>query len=146
MRLKYLMVFSVLDLIYKHGDSDERFFIVSYPNWKSQLGFFLLGFTTIYYGVGAIFLLIGIANYALTEIALTDKRIIARISRPFSKMIDLPLNEIIFLNYEQSYWGSKFNYGTVEISCMNGSKKKIKYINDPAKFCSAVNNNLILDN
>lgn len=119
--------------------SDEAVLNIHRPNWQSQLPFLLLGVATINYGVGAILLFVGLANYGFIEIAFTDRRILATKASPFSKIVDIPIEDVVYLSFKQSYLGRKFNYGTIIITRMNGSKTCFKYIARPQEFCDAVN-------
>ena len=130
----------------------SRISLWSLLGWLISGGFTLLMSITIFilaivsldfakFLVGLAFLLapaaiFGIAYmyYISIELAITNKRVIAKtgfISRDTS---ELPLNKVEGVNVKQSLLGRMLNYGTVIVSGTGSTPVSIKNIKDPLEF------------
>ena len=74
-----------------------------------------------------------------TELALTNKRIIAKFGLISRQTIELNLNRVEGLNVNQGISGRIFDFGDVVISGTGGKKSPIQYISKPLVFRKAVN-------
>lgn len=74
-----------------------------------------------------------------TELALTNKRIIAKFGLVSRQTTELNLNRVEGLNVNQGILARVFNFGDVVISGTGGKKSPIKYIAEPLAFRRAVN-------
>jgi uncharacterized membrane protein YdbT with pleckstrin-like domain len=69
-----------------------------------------------------------------TEIAITNKRIIAKFGFISRRTVEINLDKVEALRVEQSVWGRFFNYGTVLISGTGSTVDPIANIADPLVF------------
>lgn len=74
-----------------------------------------------------------------TELAVTNKRVIAKTGLISRKTIELNLSKVESLNVDQSILGRIFNYGQITVNGTGGIKTPFKYISKPLNFRRAVN-------
>lgn len=96
----------------------------------SFLGIFLLA---------AILLGVAIIRVLTTELALTNRRVIAKKGFIRRDTIELRLEKVEGLMVNQSIFGRLLNYGTVTVSGTGGIKTPIPFINNPTQFRMVVN-------
>jgi uncharacterized membrane protein YdbT with pleckstrin-like domain len=108
-----------------------------------------LGISSSYVGVlgwvlgFAIFGIISIVNAFITtfstELAVTNKRVIAKHGLVSRKTIELNLSKVESLNVDQSVLGRIFNFGTVIIRGTGGVSAPFAYIDSPLLFRKTLN-------
>jgi uncharacterized membrane protein YdbT with pleckstrin-like domain len=76
----------------------------------------VLGVVLLPIGVGLIFLIWAWARYASTELAVTNKRVIAKTGLIERKTVEMFIAKVESIQVEQSVLGRLLNYGTVVIS------------------------------
>lgn len=77
----------------------------------------LLGLITLpVFGLGLVFLIMAWIKYATTELAITNKRVIAKSGLIQRKTMEMFLSKIESVQVEQGILGRIFDYGTVTIS------------------------------
>ncbi len=74
-----------------------------------------------------------------TELAVTNKRVIAKKGLISRKTIELNLNKVESLTINQGIIGRLFNCGTLIINGTGGVRTPFKAIDDPLSFRKAVN-------
>ncbi len=74
-----------------------------------------------------------------TELAVTNKRVIAKYGLIARKTIELNLNKVEGLDIDQGIMGRIFNFGNVVIGGTGGKKSPIKFIHQPLEFRKTVN-------
>ncbi len=74
--------------------------------------------------------------YLTTELALTNKRVIAKFGWVQRHTIELSLSRVESLTVNQSIFGRIFNFGTLTINGIGGIRTPIPIIADPLKFRS----------
>ncbi|MFI4955740.1 MAG: PH domain-containing protein [Gammaproteobacteria bacterium] len=72
--------------------------------------------------------------YYATELAVTDRRVIAKFGFIKRDTYELNVNRVTSLNVDQSVLGRILNYGDVTVVGMGGSAAPILAIVDPLKF------------
>lgn len=72
--------------------------------------------------------------YFSTELAVTDRRVIAKFGFIKRDTYELNVNRVTSLNVDQSVLGRLLNYGDVAVVGMGGSAAPILAITDPLKF------------
>ena len=101
----------------------------------SLLPLLILGLLTIWlWGLGIIFWILAAIRYMTTELAITNKRIIAKIGLISRRTIELNLQKAESLQVEQSILGRTFNYGSIEVSGTGASKVPVHGISQPLEF------------
>ncbi len=72
-----------------------------------------------------------------TELAVTDKRVIAKFGFIRRQTIELKHSKVESLQVNQGIMGRIFNFGSIKIIGSGGTTAPIPYISDPLKFRSA---------
>ncbi|MCE3232193.1 MAG: rane-flanked domain protein [Rickettsiaceae bacterium] len=108
-----------------------------------------LGFSSP--GAGTVGLIVGLVIFGLisignafvetisTELAITNKRIIAKHGLVSRKTVELNLPKVESLKVDQSVSGRMFDFGTVVIHGTGGVSAPFKYIDSPLSFRKTVN-------
>lgn len=91
----------------------------------------LLGVVLLPVGVGLIFLIWAWVRYASTELAVTNKRVIAKTGLIERKTIEMFIAKVESIQVEQSVLGRLLNYGTVVVSGTGVHSAPFKSIADP---------------
>lgn len=113
----------------------------------SGLGFFaeIIGFKGghivggLLIALGAVLLIIALMRIKTTELAVTNKRVIAKTGFIKRDTIELKLHKIEGFMVTQTVMGRIFNYGTVSVSGTGDIKTTIEFISNPTGFRKAVN-------
>ena len=101
----------------------------------SQLPMIIIGlFLLPVFGVGLIFWAIVFIRYKTTELAFTNKRVIAKFGFISRRTFELNINKIESVQVEQSVLGRIFNYGTLVISGAGNPQAPILGISNPMEF------------
>jgi uncharacterized membrane protein YdbT with pleckstrin-like domain len=103
-------------------------------SWWSQFWLLFLGVLTLVVVVGLVFLGMAWVRATSTEVAITNRRVIAK--RGFVKRhtVEINLDKVEALRVEQGFWGRMLNYGTIFISGAGTSVAPIADIADPLVF------------
>jgi uncharacterized membrane protein YdbT with pleckstrin-like domain len=103
-------------------------------SWWSQIGLLILGLLLLAVAVGLIFFVWAWINMRSTEIAITNRRIIAKFGFIRRSTVEINLEKVEALRVEQSFMGRMLNYGTIFISGAGTSVAPMKDIADPLVF------------
>jgi uncharacterized membrane protein YdbT with pleckstrin-like domain len=131
---------------------DEEIIVRAETTWLSQFWLLLIGgiilllalsgkslfsfiISLIFFGIAAI-------NVLTTELALTNRRVIAKWGFVSRSTIELNNQRIESLNVKQSVLGRIFGFGSVVIGGVGGSHAPIPNIKAPLEFRKTVNNHL----
>jgi uncharacterized membrane protein YdbT with pleckstrin-like domain len=85
-------------------------------SWWSQIGLLILGLVLLVVVVGLFFLIWAWINMRSTEIAITNRRIIAKFGFIRRSTVEINLEKVEALRVEQGFMGRMLNYGTIFIS------------------------------
>lgn len=88
-------------------------------------------------GVGLILLLVAYIRYKSTELAITNKRVIAKSGFISRHTIELNINRVESLQVTQGIFGRIFNFGTLIISGGGNPQAPIAGISNPLAFRKA---------
>ncbi len=94
------------------------------------LGFIFLGL----FGIGILFWIAAALRYITTELAFTNKRVIAKFGFISRRTIELNLTKIESVQVNQGILGRIFNYGTLVISGAGNPQAPIPGISNPMTF------------
>ena len=86
------------------------------------------------WGLGLIFLIVAYIRYKTTELAITNKRVIAKTGFISRQTVELNINKIESIQVNQSILGRIFNFGTLIISGAGNPQAPIPNISDPMAF------------
>lgn len=129
---------------------DERIIIKAQVTWLSQFWYLFFGGLFILSSVGSkngvpffiglILIAIAAIHVLTTELALTNRRIIAKSGLIRRNTIELKANRVESLGVDQEILGRIFNFGSIVIKGTGGSHAPIPYIARPLEFRQQVNN------
>lgn len=102
--------------------------------WSMTPIFFLGVITLFIYGLGLIFFLLIYIYYKTTELAITNKRIIAKFGFISRKTIEMNISKVESIQVDQSILGRVFNFGTLIISGAGNPQAPIPGISNPLQF------------
>jgi uncharacterized membrane protein YdbT with pleckstrin-like domain len=104
-------------------------------SWWSQLPLLLLGFLLLpVMGLGLLLWLIAVARYFTTEMAITNKRVIAKFGFISRRTVEINLQRIESIQVHQGLLGRLFNYGSIIVSGAGNPQAPIPGISDPLGF------------
>ena len=104
-------------------------------SWWSQFALVSLGILALpFKGLGLIPLLAAFIIYKSTELAITDKRVVAKYGFIMRDTVELPLRKVESIQVKQGIFGRIFGYGTVIVSGAGNPMAKIKNVRDPLRF------------
>ena len=95
----------------------------------------LLGLATVWiFGLGLVFWIMAWIKYATTELAITNKRVIAKSGLIQRKTMEMFLNKIESVQVEQGILGRMFDYGTVTLAGTGVNAAAFADIAKPLEF------------
>ena len=112
----------------------ERVIHKARVSWWSQFGLILLGLVTLVVVIGLFFLIAAWIRVRSTEIAITNRRVIAKSGFIRRHTVEINLEKVEALRVEQGVMGRFLNYGTVFISGAGTSVAPIRDVADPLVF------------
>ncbi len=83
----------------------------------------------------------GISSYTdiqRSELELTRKRVLINIGFPFRKTYDIPLNEIVSIDFYQPTLGSMLNFGRIIIVYGANKRCAFRFVTSPGEFVTSV--------
>ena len=117
---------------------DEKILYLGHVSLWSLTILIILGFLLlIAFGLGLIFWLIAYIKYKTTELAITNKRVIAKFGFISRKTVELNINRVESIQVHQSILGRIFDFGTLVISGAGNPQAPIPGISDPMGFRKA---------
>lgn len=129
---------------------DEQIIVKAQVTWLSQFWYLLFGGlfvllalpskNFIFFLVGAIFIGVAVIHVITTELALTNRRIIAKSGLIRRNTIELKVNRVESLGVDQGVLGRILNFGSIVVKGVGGSNAPIPYIAKPMEFRQQVNN------
>lgn len=120
--------------------NNERVILRAKVSWWSQIWMFLFGAILLAaYGLGLILIIVAVLRVMTTELALTNKRVIAKTGFIRRDTVELRLDRVEGLIVNQGVVGRILNYGTVLVTGTGGIKTPIPYISKPTDFRRVVN-------
>ena len=112
----------------------ERVIHTARVSWWSQFGLLVLGVVLLVVVIGLFFLIAAWINVRSTEIAITNKRVIAKFGFIKRDTVEINLDKVEALRVEQGFLGRMLNYGTVFMTGAGTSVAPMKNIADPLVF------------
>jgi|SRR6185295_8888302 len=103
-------------------------------SWWSQFGMVLLGLVTLVVGIGLAFLIYAWIKIRSTELAITNRRIIAKFGFVTRHTVEINLDKVESLRVEQGVWGRMLDFGTIFISGAGSAVAPIPNIAAPLEF------------
>ncbi len=117
-------------------------------SWWSQFPLIVLGLVTLVVAIGIVFLVLAWIRVRSTELAITNRRVIAKTGFVKRHTVEINLGKVEALKVEQGVWGRFLNFGTIFISGAGTSVAPIRDIADPLvfrrKFMEATNRPIVM--
>ncbi|NBI13627.1 PH domain-containing protein [[Haemophilus] felis] len=121
---------------------DETIIHQAQVSWWSQLTRIIIGILLLPIGIGILFLIAAFINVKTTELALTDKRIIAKFGFIRRDTVELRLEKIESIGVHQGFLGRMLGFGSVIVRGTGGTGAPIPFISNPIEFRSRVDHHL----
>ncbi len=105
----------------------------------SGLGIIIFGISEgfiliLSFGLGIIFCLVAVIRYMTTELAITNKRIIAKFGFISRTTIEINIHKAESIQVVQSILGRIFNFGSIVVSGAGTPKAPVPGISHPLEF------------
>jgi uncharacterized membrane protein YdbT with pleckstrin-like domain len=114
---------------------DEKLIYVGNISLWTLAPLFLLGFVLLFaFGLGLIVFLIAYIRYKTTELAFTNKRVVAKSGFISRETIEININKVESIQVHQNITGRIFNYGSLVITGSGESQAPIVGISNPMGF------------
>jgi uncharacterized membrane protein YdbT with pleckstrin-like domain len=114
---------------------DEKIIYIANVSFWSLAPIIILGILFLpVYGLGLIFWLVAFIRYQTTELAFTNKRVIAKFGFISRQTIELNITKVESIQVGQGVLGRIFNYGTLIISGAGNPQAPIPGISNPMGF------------
>lgn len=119
---------------------DEQVKYLAKISVMSLLPLIILGFVTLpLMGLGIVFFAIAAIRYMTTELAITNKRVIAKFGFISRSTIELTMNKIESIQVNQGILGRIFDYGSLVVAGGGIPSAPIPGISNPLGFRKAFN-------
>jgi uncharacterized membrane protein YdbT with pleckstrin-like domain len=112
----------------------ERILHRARVSWWSVFWYLFLGILLLVVVIGLGFLVVAWVKVRSTEIAITNRRVIAKFGFIKRDTVEINLDKVEALKVEQGFAGRMLNYGTIVISGAGTSVAPIRDIADPLVF------------
>lgn len=116
---------------------EEHIIYVGHVSVWSLLPLIVLGLIFIPVGVGLMFWIAAYLQYKTTELAFTNKRVIAKFGFIRRQTIELNINKVETVQVSQGILGRLFDFGTLVIAGAGNPQAPIPGISDPMSFRKA---------
>jgi len=87
-----------------------------------------------FYGFGMVLWFLGFLRYKTTELAITNKKIIAKFGFISRDTIEMLLPKVESIRVKQDLFGRLFNYGSIIVSGAGNPQVPVPGIYDPIQF------------
>ena len=94
----------------------------------------LVGLILLPFGIGVLFWVLAAIRFFTTELAVTNKRVVAKTGLIRRNTIEMNIPKVESLRVEQSFLGRIFNYGSVLVSGAGNPQATILGISEPLRF------------
>jgi uncharacterized membrane protein YdbT with pleckstrin-like domain len=94
----------------------------------------LLGLVFLAFGLGLLFWIAAAIRYFTTELAITNKRVIAKFGLISRSTIEINLQKIESIQVNQGILGRIFNFGSIVVSGAGNPQAPIPGISNPLQF------------
>ncbi len=100
-----------------------------------MLPYFIVGLLLLpFFGLGLIYWLVAFIRYKTTELAITDKKIIAKFGFIRRDTIEILLPKVESIQVKQSLFGRILDYGSIVVSGAGNPQAPVPGIDNPIKF------------
>jgi uncharacterized membrane protein YdbT with pleckstrin-like domain len=119
---------------------DEQVKYLGHISAWSLLPTIILGFLTVWiFGLGLIFWIAAVIRYFTTELAITNKRVIAKFGFISRHTVELNMSKIESIQVDQGILGRIFDFGSLRIAGGGIPSAPVPGISNPLAFRKAFN-------
>lgn len=119
---------------------DEQVKYLGHISVWSLLPTIILGFLTVWiFGLGLIFWIAAVIRYFTTELAITNKRVIAKFGFISRHTVELNMSKIESIQVDQGILGRIFDFGSLRIAGGGIPSAPVPGISNPLAFRKAFN-------
>lgn len=113
----------------------ERVIYTGHVSLWSLAPLIFLGFVGLaFFGLGLILWIVAFIRYKTTELAFTNKRVIAKFGFISRQTVELNITKVESIQVNQGILGRIFNFGTLIVSGAGNPQAPIPGISDPMAF------------
>jgi uncharacterized membrane protein YdbT with pleckstrin-like domain len=117
-------------------------------SWLSMIPAFVLGGLMLLFGllipflflIGMIWIITSVVRRLTTELAVTNKRVVAKTGLISRNTIEMNLTKVESVRVNQSILGRMLDYGSIVVNGTGGDTAPVPYVADPMGFKRAVTN------
>ena len=114
---------------------DEKIIVEGRVSGWALVPSIIIGIITIpLFGLGIIIILSAVFTYISTELAVTNKRVVAKTGFITRSTIELNLSKVESIQVHQGLFGRILNYGSLVVSGAGNPQAPIPNIADPMSF------------
>ena len=114
---------------------DEKIIVEGRVSGWALVPSIIIGIITIpLFGLGIIIILSAVFTYISTELAVTNKRVVAKTGFIKRSTIELNLSKVESIQVHQGLFGRILNYGSLVVSGAGNPQAPIPNIADPMSF------------
>lgn len=114
---------------------DERIVHTGHISLWSLWLLIFLGFLLLpAFGLGLVFWLVAYVKYKTTELAITNRRVIAKFGFISRRTVEININKVESIQVDQGVFGRIFDFGTLVISGAGSPQAPIPGISRPMAF------------
>jgi len=114
---------------------DENITYTGKVSLWSLFPYFFVGLFFIFlYGVGVLFWVAAYIKYKTTELAITNKRVVAKFGFISRKTIEINIKKVESIQVDQGILGRIFNFGSLVVSGAGNPQAPIPGISNPVGF------------
>lgn len=119
---------------------DEKIVYAGKISVWSLMPYIVMGFITLLvFGLGILFWIAAAIRYYSTELAVTDRRVVAKFGFIRRHTIEMNINKVETVQVNQSLFGRLFDYGSLVISGGGNPQAPIPGVSNPLAFRRAFN-------
>jgi uncharacterized membrane protein YdbT with pleckstrin-like domain len=118
------------------GEGEQVRFRGRVSAW-SLFWYWFWGVLLLVIGIGLIVLIVGWVKLRATELAVTNKRVIAKFGFISRQTIEINVSKIESIQVDQTVMGRMLDYGTIVLSGAGTPQATIRHIADPLAFRKA---------
>lgn len=113
----------------------ERVIYTGHVSLWSLAPLIFFGFVGLpFFGLGLVLWIVAFIRYKTTELAFTNKRVIAKFGFISRQTVELNINKVESIQVNQGILGRIFNFGTLIVSGAGNPQAPILGISDPMAF------------
>lgn len=128
------LVLSLIGGLIGHFCYDLSGFMIDDEKWAMLVGRILAGLSMAVGGTGFLLLLAAAVRQTATELAITNKRIIAKYGFISRSTFEIMMNRITGANFDQTITGRILGYGTILVRGTGGDVSPFDIISHPQRF------------